>query len=150
MHVALIQTQQESLRCSQRALDQIPSLTCLPKSEFPGDFQIETATLQSQHPRNCFSAAGNSLPRSSLVAICWGSGAELTVLRPPAACHAHRVFSKRRLPMLPGSRLVAVEEPCLRLGSVSLQVRRLIERPVSKKQLLGFVMSEGWNPLSDN
>lgn len=52
--------------------------------------------------------------------------------------------------MLSGSWLLAVKEPCLGLQLVSLQVHGPVERPVSRKPLLGFVMSEGWNPLSDN
>lgn len=52
--------------------------------------------------------------------------------------------------MLSGSWLLVVEELCFGLELVSLQVHGLIESQFPKKQLLGFIMSEGQNPLSDN
>lgn len=79
--------------------------------------------------RNCHSpsASGKPWPRLSSVAVCWDTCSEQTALCLSAACHACRLLSKPWLLMLSGSWLLAVEELCLGLELVSLQVHGLIE-----------------------
>lgn len=143
--------QSESLRIEVTWLSMRSTIfnACLNQSLL-GTFRQKLPHSRWKHLRNSFFSRWENFAKTVPSCHLLGSRRRVNSFVSASSLSCTQTLVRPLLLLLPGSWSLAAEGACRALGSARLQVHGLSGRPVSENQLWGFVMSEGWNPLSDN